>query len=103
MYEILYLPLAQKDLNEIIVYLSDHLRVPKAAIRLLDELDTSISSLQEFPYAHPLFRTIKPLNEEYRILPVHKYAVFYIVRDPEKKVEIYRIIYAKRDLLNLLT
>ena len=98
MYEILYLPLAATDLNDIVSYISQHLQAPKAAKELLDEFDTSISSLKKFPYAHPIYRPLKPLKEEFRILQIQNYAVFYIVREPEKKVEIYRVIYAKRDL-----
>jgi toxin ParE1/3/4 len=103
MYEILYLPLAGADLEDIISYISDHLGTPNAAVKLLDELEQSVSSLQEFPYSHPRYRTMKPLTEEYRILTVNNYAVFFVVREPQKKVEIYRVIYARRDLTTLLT
>ncbi len=103
MYEILYLPLAQKDLNGIISYILDNLYSPYAAMKLLDEIEKSIVSLKQFPYSHPLYHAIKPLKEEYRFFPVNNYAVFYIVREPEKKVEIYRVLYAKRDIMNLIT
>lgn len=102
MYDILYLPLAEADLIGILSYISDHLKAPKAAMNLLDKLDTSILSLKEFPYAYPLFRPINPLHKEFRILTVNNYAVFYTVREPEHKVEIYRVIYAGRDLSYLL-
>lgn len=50
MYKIRYLPLAKKDLTEIITYISDHLKSPKAAMDLLNSFDESISKLGQFPY-----------------------------------------------------
>ena len=38
-----------------------------------------------------------PLEHEYRSMTVKNYAVFYTVNEQEKLVEIYRVIYAKRD------
>lgn len=102
MYEIIYLPIAKQDIAEIIMYISNQLKAPKAAIELLDAFDHSIFLLQEFPYAHKIYRLIKPLEEEYRLLPVKNYAVFYIVREQDKIVEIHRVVYAKMDLNQIL-
>lgn len=71
-------------------------------MNLLVNLEMDISTLREFPYSRSVYSTIKPLKEEYRMLPVKNYAIFYVVREAEKKVEIYRAIYAKRDLLQKL-
>ncbi|WP_348980773.1 type II toxin-antitoxin system RelE/ParE family toxin [Thermincola potens] len=56
---------------------------------------------RDFPYAHKIYRPIKPLGEDYRMLIVKNYAVFYVVREEEKIVEVHRIIYAKMDLTKL--
>lgn len=103
MYEIRYLPLAKDDLHEIVSYITDKLKSPKAALQFLDDLDAAVSSLEEFPYSHSVFRTIKPLKEEYRMLPVKNYAVFYVVREPEHTVEIFRVMYSKRDLIKQIS
>ena len=42
MYEIVYLPIAKQD-KHIILYISDQLNAPKAAMDLLDAFDHSIS------------------------------------------------------------
>lgn len=97
MYEIIYLPIARQDITDMILYISVQLNAPKAAMDLLDALEHSISLLGEFPYAHRIYRPIKPLEEDYRMLPVKNYAVFYVVREEEKIVEIHRVIYAKMD------
>ncbi|MDD4627293.1 MAG: type II toxin-antitoxin system RelE/ParE family toxin [Syntrophomonas sp.] len=102
MYEITYLPIAEQDIAEIIIYISNQLKAPKAAIELLDAFDHSIFLLQEFPYAHKIYRLTKPLEEEYRLLPVKNYAVFYVVREQDKSVEVQRVVYAKMDLSQIL-
>jgi addiction module RelE/StbE family toxin len=102
MYELTYLPIAKQDISEIIMYISDQLKAPKAAMDFLDALEHSILLLQEFPYAHKIHRLLKPLKEEYRLLPVKNYAVFYLVHEQDKIVEIHRVLYAKMDLNRIL-
>jgi len=102
MYEIVYLPIAKQDITDIILYISDQLNTPKAAMDLLDAFDHSISMLSEFPYTHKIYRPLRALAEEYRMLPVKNYAVFYTVREQEKVVEIQRVIYARMDLTKLI-
>ncbi|MEL7568657.1 MAG: type II toxin-antitoxin system RelE/ParE family toxin [Dehalobacterium sp.] len=102
MYEITYLPVARQDVKDILLYISDQLKAPKVAMDLLDDLNRSISLLREFPYAYKTYRPVKPLEEEHRMLPVKNYAVFYIVREQEKIVEIQRVLYAKMDLIKII-
>lgn len=102
MYEIVYLPIAKQDITDIILYISDQLNAPNAAMDLLDTFDHSISLLSEFPYAHKIYRPLRALEEEYRMLPVKNYAIFYTVREQEKVVEIQRVIYARMDLTKLI-
>lgn len=102
MYEIIYLPVAKQDILENMRYISDVLKSPKAANDLLDELDHSISLLEELPYAHKIYRPVKPLEDEYHMLQVKNYAVIYVVIEQQKRVEIRRIIYAKMDLNKII-
>ena len=99
MYDIRYLPIAKQDITEIVLYISDQLKAPQAAVDLLEAFDHSISLLQEFPYAHKIYRLVKPLEEEYRLLPVKNYAIFYLVREQEKIIEIQSVLYARMDLI----
>ncbi|MEW6623709.1 MAG: type II toxin-antitoxin system RelE/ParE family toxin [Bacillota bacterium] len=95
-----YLPLARKDLTDITTYIADHLKAPKAAMDLLNALDESISRLKQFPYSCKVYQPIRELENEYRLLPVKNYAVFYVVK--EKVVEIHRVVYAKMDLTKII-
>ena len=100
MYVIRYLPLARKDLTDITNYIADHLKAPKAAMDLVDSLDESISKLEQFPYSCKVYQPIKALNDEYRMLPVKNYAVFYVVKT--QVVEIHRVVYSRMDLNQII-
>ena len=91
-YIIKYLPIAEKDLTEIIEYVQ--LDSPQSALNLLDEIDNIISKLEDFPNLgkRPKDARLQYLN--YRILIVSSYLVFYVVKD--NIVEIRRIIHGKR-------
>ena len=100
MYEIRYIPLARKELADIINYIAEQLKAPKAALGLLAALDEAISRLEQFPYSCRVYQPLKELNDEYRLLPVRNYAVFYVVK--AQVVEIHRIVYARMDLSNII-
>jgi addiction module RelE/StbE family toxin len=100
MIEIKYLPSFQQELDAIVEYIIFTLEAPQAALNLLDELEESIDNLKKFPLAHRLYRPIKPISTEYRILTVKNYLVFYVVL--EDTIEIHRIIYKKRNLSQLI-
>lgn len=98
MYRLSYLPIANRDITYTVNYIAETLAAPKAALDLLEALDESISRLKDFPYSCRVYQPLKPLEQEYRILTFKNYAVFYTVNEQDKLVEIYRLIYAKRDL-----
>ncbi|HHY60357.1 MAG TPA: type II toxin-antitoxin system RelE/ParE family toxin [Clostridia bacterium] len=98
MYKIRYLPLALKDLMDITDYIAGQLQGPKAALDWLDELEQAIARLAQFPYSCRVYRPVRELEHEYRLLPVKNYLVFCVVKEEEKVVEIHRVIHGKRDL-----
>ncbi len=91
-FKIEYLPIAQKDLTEILEYINKD--NPTAALKVLDAIDCTISKLEDFPFlGHiPKDNRLKALG--YRILVVNNYLVFYIVTG--QIVEIRRILHGKR-------
>jgi addiction module RelE/StbE family toxin len=97
-FRIEYLPIAEKDLSEIIEYIT--LDSPQSALKLLEEIDESISKLEGFPFMgiNPRDTRLQRLN--YRILVVSSYLVFYVVKD--EYVEIRRILHGKRKYQFLL-
>ncbi len=97
-YRIEYLPIAQKDVTEIIEYIQKD--NPSAALAFLDEIDETISKLEEFPFMGqvPKDRRLEYLG--YRTLIVGSCLVFYVVK--ENYTEIRRVLHGKRKYSFLL-
>jgi len=102
MYQLEYLPAAQRDMVEIVKYISYELENPSTAKKLADDMISSAEGLTLFPYTNPIHRAIKPLQHEYRKLIIKNYIMFYYIDEPSKKVTISRVIYARRDYDTLL-
>jgi len=93
-FRIEYLPIAEKDLTEILDYIQ--IDNPTAALNLLDEIDKAISKLAYFPYMGHAPKDHRLILLNYRMLVVENYLVFYVVLDEEEGVEIRRILHGKR-------
>lgn len=102
MYKLEYLPVARKDMLEIVRYISGELQNPDAADRLAVKLVDAAESVLTFPYATPTCQPIRPLKHEYRNILVQNYLMFYWVDEEKKLVTVARVIYAKRDYGRLL-
>lgn len=91
-FRIEYLPIAEKDLTEILEYiLIDN---PTAALRLLDDIDKTISKLAYLPYMDHVPKDQRLIQLNYRMLVVENYLAFYVVLDDV--VEVRRILHGKR-------
>ena len=97
-YKVLLYPAAERDLLEIIDYLNT--LSPEAALRYYDLLTERIASLAVLPERCPRPRDLALAAKGYRYLLVKNYLVFFAVA--EDRVEIRRIIYARRDYAALL-
>ena len=102
MYKLEYLPVARRDMIEIVRYISQELQNPTAADKLAMELIEAGDSIPKFPYANPAFIPIRPLKHEYRKLLVQNYFMFYWVDEVMKLVTVARVVYARRDYKRLL-
>ncbi|MBI2265021.1 MAG: type II toxin-antitoxin system RelE/ParE family toxin [Armatimonadetes bacterium] len=91
-YRVVYLPIAEKDLMEIIEYV--RMDKPGAALDLLEHIDKAISRLEDFPESGKTPRDIRLQRLNYRLLIVENYLVFYVVKG--KEVEIRRILHGQR-------
>ena len=102
MYEIIYLPIARKQLEDIVDYIAVELTAPDAAFDFIDEVDKAIKSLAEMPYRHPIYHTSFAVLEEVRWISVKNYNMFYKVFEEEKTMEIRRVLYQLQDSENIL-
>lgn len=97
-YHVVYLPVARRDMVDIVDYISHELKNPDAAERLAVQMVEAIEGLTDFPYACPVYLPIRPLAYEYRKLRVQHYLIFYWVDERQKIITIARVIYEKRYL-----
>ena len=102
MYKLEYLPVAQRDMVEIVRYIGGELQNPTAAARLAMELVNAAESVLTFLYALPSYQPIRSLKREYRKILVQNFLMFYWVDEEKKLVTVARVVYAKRDISRLL-
>ena len=100
MYRLVYLPLARKDLENIVNHIAGTLKNPQAAHDFIDTLDRTLDQLQHFPYLGKGYQPVHSTELDYRMIPIRNYMVFYVVTD--QTVEIHRVIYKKTDLPNII-
>ena len=98
-YKVAYRELFRQDLNKIYLYIADTLKAPQAAGDLLDDIEKTINQIVIFPFSCRIFQHDPPLPEEFRMMPVKNYAVFYVVQGDT--VEMRRVVYARMDLTKL--
>lgn len=102
MYEIIYLPTARKQLEDIVDYIAVELAAPDAALDFIEEVGKATKSLAEMPYRHPIYHTSFALLEEVRWISVKNYNVFYKIFEEEKTVEIRRVLHQLQNAENRL-
>ena len=99
-YEIILTDIAKEELEYIYEYISETLYANEAANNLMNKIEKSVLLLEQNPYAC-VEVCIKPHKETYRKLIVDNYIVLYQIEENYKQVVIYRVIYGKRDYINI--
>lgn len=102
MYTLEYLPTAKKDMSEIAEYIGIKLSNPAAADRPAEKMVSEAEKLTDMPYKCGVYISPRPLKYEYRKLLVNNYIMFYYVNESKKIITIARVLYAKRNLRELL-
>jgi len=93
-------PLAQKDLLEIKVYISEELASPATANSTLLMIVKRIRELEAFPQVGAPLSSIIEFETDYRFLVCGHYITFY--RYENDVVYVDRVLYGKRDFMKIL-
>ena len=96
-YAVKITPQAQKQLREIVNYISYTLQAPGTAMKMLDTLEKEIVSLDQFPNRVPLTEEEPWHSQDVHKLTVKNYLVYFWVDEEAKKVQVFGIIYGRRD------
>ena len=96
MYELQYLPLFYDDLLATVKYLSEVLHNPKAANKLIDNVENAI--LDRLPNAEAFepFHSLKERRYPYYRIYVNNYIVYYVVIE-HRIMEVRRLLYVGRN------
>lgn len=91
---------AQNDLIEIKNYIEKELLNPSAALATVSRITKKLRILQTYAYVGVPLSSIADIDSDYRFIVSGNYISFYRVYDDN--VYIDRIIYARRDYMQIL-
>ena len=93
---------AEKDLYEIGQYIATELLEPAFAKKVVGEISEAILKLEGLPLRNTLVADERLALCGIRKIIIDNYIVFYIANEEQKTVTIVRILYGRRDWINLL-
>ncbi len=93
---------AESDLDGIIEYISLELCNQRAAIDFIDKLRNILDETCMFPQSGALIDNELLGNSEIRKKIVNNYILYYISDDEAKEIKVLRIVYARRNINEIL-
>lgn len=93
-YTLRLLSRALRDLDGIYAYVARTLRAPDTAVKMIDETEAAILSLEQFPYRGAERKTGACANRDYRQLFVKNYTIVYRVDEARKQVVVVTARYS---------
>lgn len=88
---------AQKQMKEILYYISKKLQAPDAAENLLEEMKKAIFSLRWMPQRIAFTKESKWCEQGVRRMPVKNYYIYFWIDEENSIVQIVAVIYQKRE------
>jgi toxin ParE1/3/4 len=88
---------AEKDLRDIIRYISAQLSAPMTALEMLEAIEQAITDLEEMPHRAPAVADERLATIGYRKLIVKNYIIFFSIDEKAKVVNVERILYGRRN------
>ena len=101
-YSVVITEQAEDDLRGIFEYISFELYVPEYAAGKLQKIEQAISRLNYMPERYKKYDEKPWETLDLRKMPVDNYNVFYHVNNETEQVTVLRILYNKRDEVELL-
>lgn len=101
MYKLEFLPIAKKDMEDIIYYISNVLMNKNAANALAKSFISEANGILDFPYGSSVYH-INNLKYEYRSIKIKNFLMFYTINERDKIVTIVRVLYQKMNINDIL-
>lgn len=102
MYEVQWTTSAKEDLVCAVTYISDVLKAPFAAEKLLDAVERETEVPAESSCLFPLSHDEHIAHRGIRHVMVKNYMLFYTLEENAKTLTIIRMLYGRRDWIQLL-
>ena len=93
---------AEEDLYEIGLYISKELLEPETAKKVISKIAKGINTLEVMPFRNPLVADERLAYKGVRKITVDNFIVFYVATEEGETITIIRILYSRRDWINLL-
>ncbi len=100
MFSIKLSPDAVQDLKDINAYITAELQNPIAAKNTIDKIIAAYENLSLFPESGIPVQKYISIPTDYKFVLVNNYSIFY--RIEKKTILIIRIIYSKRNFIQVL-
>ncbi len=94
-------PIAEREIDSALSYISELLSNGKAALDLLDKIQHAIETICEFPYSSADCRLFLVTDEKIRHIPVDNYVMIYEINEEIRCVNILRFCFTRMDLSRL--
>ncbi len=101
-YNIVITEPAEKDLFEIGNYIATELLEPDIALKVVNTIGESILTLEDMPSRNAIVADKRLAHLGIRKLLIDNFIVFYVISEESKTVTVVRILYGKRNWINLL-
>ena len=88
----------EKDLDEVLNYISDRLDNVIAAKRLMDKISDIFLQLKDNPFLYPKHHDSKIAKQGYRFAAVGNFLIFYLANEKTKTVYLSRFLYGGRNI-----
>lgn len=96
-YHVMLKAKALEDIDSIYEYISLELQNREAALKLVEELETAIISLEQLPYRGAERKIGMFANKGYRQMFLKNFTIIYRIDSKNRQVIIIHVIYSKRD------
>jgi len=101
-YYLIITEAAEADLDGIADYISYELKEPNTALKQLNRIQETMTTLEELPERHSLVQDKYLATKGIRKLPTDNYLIFYTINKSTNTVNIIRVLHGRRDWENIL-
>lgn len=104
MYRLEILPLAKKDMDDIIFYVSHNLKNNTASKKILKNFINGTKNILLFPYGSPEYIPNKKykLEKNYRCLKIQNFLMLYTIEEQDKLITITRVVHNKINIERII-